>query len=72
MIGATQVLGGGGVVVATSINGNREYGQIDLDFAPGAGNAVNVGGNYTLQAPGGQWRTVCTSHEGDLYHFREM
>ena len=72
LIGATQVLGGGGIVVATSNNGNLEYGQIDLPFNAGAGNGINVGGNYTLQSPAGLWHTVCTSREGDLYHFRVM
>jgi len=72
LLGATQVLNGGGVIVATSQQGNCEYGQIDLVFASGAGAPVQVGGNYTLQAGGDKWKCVCTSREGDMLHFKVM
>ncbi len=72
IIGATQVLGGGGQVVATSREGNLETGQIDLVFAPGAGNAVQVGGNYTLRSGNSTWKCVCTNREGDMLHFKVM
>jgi hypothetical protein len=72
LIGATQVLGGGGQLVATSQQGNLEYGQIDLVFGPGGGAAVGVGGNYTLRSGAGSWKSVCTSREGDMLHFKVM
>ncbi len=72
LLGPTDVVSGNGVI-ATSQQGNLEYGQIDLRFAPGGGGAINRGGNYTLRAGNGQsWATVCLLHDGDQVSFKVM
>lgn len=59
-------------VIATSHEGGMEYNQIDLRFPPGGGNAINVGGHYTLTSGAHRWTTMCTARHGDQFSFEVM